>query len=187
MFNMFRKKTEPEAIERKPRGVLPTYATNEIVVLSKASPAIRDTYEIRLALFMAVSRGLRFILAVRPQAVVDPTIKSLLQEHGGKIEEAQLEDFSVYLGHASSNGEMDGWVLGNTAALSTLKDSVQSPWLKARLNVGYAFSGAELDDLNAALGKESITSLNVDGENVGRALLALIAAARNDGGSVFIQ
>ena len=187
MFNMFRKKAEPQPIQRKPRGVLPTYATNEVVVLSKASPTIRNTYEIRLALYMAVSRGLRFILAVRPQAVVDPSITSLLQEHGGKIEEAQRDDFSVYFGHASPSGDGDGWVLGDAAALSTLRDAIQSPWLKSRLNVGHEFSGAELVDLKAALDNESISSPNVDDENVGRALLALIAAARNDGGSVFIQ
>ncbi|WP_157499641.1 hypothetical protein [Lysobacter sp. Root983] len=187
MFSVFRKTSESKAVDRTPRGVLPTFMTDELVVLSKASPTIRNTYEIRLALYMAVSRGLRFILAVRPHAAVDPTIVSLLHEHAAKIEVVQLEDFCVYFGHDSPSGEKDGWVLGDATAFSALKSTIQSAWLLERLNVGHEFSGAELGDLVVALRNECISALNVDGENVGQALMQLVAAAHKEGGSVFIQ
>ena len=187
MFNMFRKKSESKPPRRTPRAVLPTFVTSELIVLSKASPSIRNTYEIRLALYMAVSRGLRFILAVRPDAVVDPTVISLLQENGAKIEEAQLEDFCVYFGHVSSSEEKDGWVLGDAAALLALRDSIQSRWLRDRLVPGYEFSGSELSNLADALSKENISALNIDGEDFSEALIHLAAAASKDGGCVFIQ
>lgn len=184
---MLRKKNKGVAPQRKLRGVLPTFVSDEAVVLSKASPSIRNTYEIRLALYMAVSRKLRFILALRPKAVIDPKVTLLLQEHGAQIQEAQLDDFCVYFGHASPSGDENGWVLGDAAALEQLKESVQSVWLRERLAPGHVFSCEELDILCSTLGQERVSALNVNGENVGQALLQLATAARREGGSVFVQ
>src|SRR6266850_1806971 len=100
MFGLFKRRNKPSP-ERKPRGVLPTYVTNDSVVLSKAAPLIRNAYEIRLALYMAKSRNLRFILAVRPQAQVEASLVALIKEHGGSVDESQLDDYSVYVGSAS--------------------------------------------------------------------------------------
>jgi hypothetical protein len=187
MFDILRRKSKDVAPERKLRGVLPTFVSDELVVLSKASPTIRNTYEIRLALYMAVSRKLRFILAVKPQTVVDPVVTSLLKEHGAQLQEAQLEDFCVYFGHASPNGDESGWVLGDAAALHQLQNSVRSAWLRERLVPGHVFPCEELDILCSDLGKEHISVLNIDGENVGQALLQLATAARRESGSVFIE
>src|SRR5438093_8973884 len=99
MSGLFKSKTPEKNTEPRPRGVLPTYVTHDAVVLCKASPTIRNAYEIRLALFMASTRKCRFILAVRPGAVVEPALRAHLEAHGGSIQEREFEDYSVYVGH----------------------------------------------------------------------------------------
>ena len=59
MFNPFRKQLPPPESGRTLRAVLPTYVTDK-VVLSKAAPSIRNTYEIRLALLMAPEISVSF-------------------------------------------------------------------------------------------------------------------------------
>ena len=170
-----------------PRAIQPTFVNDEMVVLGKASPVIRNTYEIRLALYMAVSRGLRFILGVPPGAQLDPQLSRLIGERGGVVEEVRMNDFSVYFGHESPSGEGDGWVLGDAAAWKSLKAAVRSEWLQQRLVPGYTFVDRELSPFAEALLAESISATNVDGEDVREALLLLAATARNDGGCVFIS
>jgi hypothetical protein len=173
--------------ERLPRGILPTYVTDKLVVLSKAAPTLRNTYEIRLALYMAKSKGLRFVLAVRPGAEIEPSVLSLLEAHGGKVEEVALADYSVYFGHAHPNGEEDGWVFGDNAAMDMLSECIENQWLREHLRVGANFAGADLDRLEQSLLSETMSAANVDGENVRDALLSLVQSAKQEGGIVFVQ
>ena len=148
---------------------------------------IRNTYELRLALYMAKSKGLRFVLAVKPETQVDPAFIALLREHGGEIQETRVTDCSVYFGRTGENDKEEGWVLGDLAALESLRQSVQSAWLKERLHVGAIFGGTDLEQFESALRKEPITAANIDEENVKEALLRLVAAARQEGGVLFVQ
>jgi hypothetical protein len=173
--------------ERLPRGILPTYVTDKLVVLSKAAPMLRNTYEIRLALYMAESKGLRFVLAVRPAAEIESSVLSLLETHGGKVEEVALADYSVYFGYAHPNGEEDGWVFGDNAAMDMLRESIENQWLREHLRVGANFDGADLDRLEQSLLSETMSAANVDGENVRDALLSLVRSAKQEGGIVFVQ
>lgn len=144
MFNFFKKPLPPSPLESQPtpRAVLPTYVTDKVVVLSKAGPSIRNTYEIRLALFMAKSRNLRFILAVRPCTLVETSVRDLLAEHDGLIEETQMGDFCVSVGWGYEEGENEGWVLGDAAALAALVGEVRSGRLREFLIPGGARSGS---------------------------------------------
>ncbi len=184
---MFDSGKTGSAQKEQARAVLPSYVTDKLVVLSKASLRVRDTYEIRLALFMAASKGLQFVLAVRSGAIVDHSVLELLAEHGGTVQEADLPEFSVYLGRAKLDGSEDGWVLGDSSALKSLTCEVKSEGLRARLAVGAVWAHEELDELAAKLTAEHIALDNIDGENVVAALLALVHAARSDGGHLFIQ
>jgi hypothetical protein len=188
MFDfLFKRKAAPAVAERRLRAVQPTYVTKDIVVLSKVAPIVRNTYEIRLALYMAKSKGMRFVLAVRPQAQVDESVLALLKEHGGKVEEATLDDYSVYFGRSRLNGDEDGWVLGDAAAMSSFVQALRSEWLRERLQVGATFSGADLAEFEAGLRRESIAQQNIDSESIQDALLSLITDAKQDGGTVFVQ
>ena len=186
MFSFFKRPKE-KFPERVPRGVLPTYVTDNLVVLSKAAPVLRNTYEIRLALYMATSKGLGFVLAVRPDTRIDASLAALLSEHGGKIEETPLADHSVYFGYASLTGEEEGWVLGSAATLSELVKHFDSEWLREYIHVGANFTDSRLDELEKALLSETVNASNIDGENVRDALLVLVRAAKKKGGTVFVQ
>ncbi|SDN24499.1 hypothetical protein SAMN05216517_10990 [Janthinobacterium sp. OK676] len=189
MFNFFKKPLPPSPLESqpKPRAVLPTYVTDKVVVLSKAGPSIRNTYEIRLALFMAKSRNLRFILAVRPCTLVETSVRDLLAEHDGLIEETQMGDFCVSVGWGYEEGENEGWVLGDAAALAALVGEVRSGRLREFLIPGGRVAGADLTEMAAELRQESLSATNIDKEPVQEALLSLIANASRNGGTLFIQ
>ncbi len=189
MFGILKKKTvpQPATVERTPRSILPTYVTDAMVVLSKAAPTIRNTYEIRLALFMAKSRELRFLLAIRPGARVEASVRKLLEEHGGTIEEAQLDDYCVYIGWGFEEGEQEGWALGDAATFNALTGAFESSNLKTLFRVGASISGPDLDAVTADLAKEQVSARNVDGENVREALLTLAADAKKEGGTLFVQ
>ena len=126
-------------------------------------------------------------LAVRPQTQVDPSVLSLLQQHGGKVQEANLEDYSVYIGHLKANGEEEGWVLGDAAALAALAQSIQSDWLRQRLRVGSVVAGRDVVEFERILSTETLAQHNIDGERVQEALLTLASAAKQDAGSIFVQ
>src|SRR5215831_372119 len=110
MFSSFKRKPLDRKTEPRPRGVQPTYVTGDSVILCKASPTVRNAYEIRLALYMAFTRKSRFILAVRPGTKVEPGLRAHLQKHGGSVQERELQDYSVFVGHIKATGdEGDGW------------------------------------------------------------------------------
>lgn len=178
----------PTQAPLKPRACRPTFVTNEKVILSKAAASVRDTREIRLVQAFAAAKKLRLVLAIRPSAQLQPSLATYLSQHGVEISEAQMEDYSVYIGHALANGqESDGWVLGNSGALAALKQSARSLWLRDRLRIGATFEGDTLLELENALLKENSRMQNIDGEIVRDALLSLIKSARGQGGALFIQ
>jgi len=187
MFGLFSKKQEPVPEQRAPRAVLPTYVSDELAVLAKASMTIRNTYEIKITQFMAVSKNLRFVLGVNPGAVVDPSVQALLQEHGGTIEEAVLKDYCVYVGKLKPNGDEEGWVLGDASAWKSFIASLRSEWLRDTLRVGCEIREQELALLSEALSGENCSATNIDDENVVESMLVLVASARREGGILFIQ
>jgi hypothetical protein len=178
---------EPMTKQQIPRGILPTHVTEELVVLSKVAPYLRNTYEIKLAVYMAKSKRLQFILAVPLETKIEPSISSLILKYDGKIEKVKLDDYSVYFGHAKADGNENGWVLGNASALTSLTKSFHSTWLQDHLKVGATFSKKELNNLEKELFQEKIIAVNVDEENVRDALLVLIQDAKKDDGIIFIQ
>ena len=171
-----------------PRGILPTYVTDELLVLCKGSARIRNTYEIRLALYFALTRGRQFILVVPSGAEVDPALREHLARFGGAIEENGAEDYSVYVGHELAGGEEgDGWVLGNSSGWRAFRGSLSSPWLRENLVIGACFGGNDIERLRKEFAGEGTSETNVDGENIIEALRNLIESACTDGGVIFIQ
>jgi hypothetical protein len=171
----------------KPRGILPTHVTDQQVVLCKAAPAIRNAYEIRLALFMAVQSGRTFVLAVQPGAQVDEALEHI-RKHGGDVVRAPILDHSIYVGTVGRGGEEgDGWVAGDGRLWATVLAGLRSPWLRARLVVGGLVAAGELAQFRDALAAETIRARNVDDEDIRQALLRLAGEALQVGGSVFVQ
>ncbi len=168
------------------RAVLPTYVTDKLVVLGKNCSIIRNTYEIRLALFMAKSKNLRFILAVPPKAEVENSLLTLLSENEAHIEEVNLQEFSVYFGCINSSGE-EGWVLGNGSDFTELTSSIKSNELRNSLYIGATFKSSQLMQLKLEIENEVISKANIDGENAKVALLGLICLANETNGTIFIQ
>ena len=188
MFGLFKTKAQQKESEPRSRGVQPTYVTDDSVVLCKASPTIRNAYEIRLALFMASTRKARFILVVRPGAKVEPGLRAHLEAHGGTVQEREFADYSVYVGHLKASGdEGDGWVLGDAGALSAFHNSLASSWCNQKFVVGSSLCGDDLAALERELNGRTVSQTNIDQENIRDALLALSRAVRADGGTLFIQ
>lgn len=187
-FSFLKRKPSPPQEPRKARACLPTHVSGQRLILSKAATSLRDSYEFRLIQQFAIAKGLRLVLALRPSAQLEPSLAAFLKKHGVEITEAQVDDYSVYFGHAKRGGEDgDGWVLGNSVALNSLKQATRSLWLRDRLRIGAAFDGDTLLELEKTLQKENTRVLNVDGENVRDAVLELIATAKREGGVVYIQ
>ncbi len=105
LFSFLKRKPSQPQEQRKPRKCLPTYVTKDRVILSKATTRLRDTYEIRLALSFAVSKGLKLMLAIRPASQIEPSLAAYLRQQGVEITEAQMDDYSVYFGHAKGDGQ----------------------------------------------------------------------------------
>ena len=188
MFNWLKQKQPAKPPERRPRGVLPTYVTDSVVVLCKSSAKIRNAYEIRLGLFFAVNGGKRFVLIVPIGAEVETALRSHIARHGGVVQEVVLTDYSVYIGHQLASGEEgDGWVLGDAAAHASLLRSLKSSWLKEKLVPGATLVSAELNECLSELQDEVIPFNNLDDENVKAALAGLLKAAITNGGCVFVQ
>jgi hypothetical protein len=172
----------------KPRGILPTYVTDQRVVLCKAAPTIRNTYEIRLALFMAVQSKRTFVLAVSPMAMVDQALEAHIRQHGGEVVRDTIREHSLYVGAIDGDGEEgDGWVAGDSQLWESVLAGLRSPWLRERLRVGGSVSTSELSEFRDALQAETIRASNVDDEDIHQALLRLAAEAMELGGSVFVQ
>jgi hypothetical protein len=172
----------------KPRAILPTYVTDEKVILCKAAPTIRNAYEIRLALFMAVQSGREFLLAVSPMAMVDRGLEAHIRQHGGRIVRESIKDHSIYVGAVDRAGsEADGWVAGDGQAWLSVVDALRSSWLRERLRVGGSVPTAELPQFLDLLRAETIRANNVDDEDIKEALLRLAAEAKHAEGALFVQ
>jgi hypothetical protein len=188
MFGLFKKQTEQVSPRRIPRGVLPTFVTDESVILCKKNTSVRNTYEIRLLLYMAEKNGKNFVLKVPPGAKVDDDLRVHLQQHVGFVQEMEIESYSIYIGHKDAKGEEgDGWVFGDSDAWLSFIDSLQSHWLKQHLVVGASFAGENCTIFEQELKEETVSQTNIDDGNVKEALLALLAATHEQGGEVYIQ
>lgn len=174
--------------ERKPRGVMPTYVTENSLVLCKSGTAVQDTYEVRLCLYFAVRDKRQFVLGVSSNAQVDLRLRSKIEENGGVVREMNVTDYSVFIGHKSDEGkELDGWVLGDRQAWESFLASFSSAWLRERLRVGASFQGSDVAQLEGEIRRIATSQKNVDDENLRDALLLLVAAAKAGGGALYVQ
>jgi hypothetical protein len=178
----------PGSAPPKARAVQPTYVTADSFVLSKSCASVRNTYEVRLALYFAVQGGKRFVLEVPAGAEIDAGLCVKISENNGLVRETSIADYSVYLGHEKENGEEgDGWVLGDKDAWLAFRASLPTAWLQERLVVGALFSRADLSTLQTELAALPLTQTNIDGENVKAALLQLLSSAATQGGQIYVQ
>ena len=172
----------------QPRGILPTYVTQDHLLLAKASPTVRNTYEIRLAIYFAMQRDSAFTLMVPPHAELDANLEAYLAERGGEILREEVEEFSVTFGAEDADGEeLDTWVLGDQSRWWQFLCSLKSSWLKQRLCLGIEIAGNDLDTLAAQIGEEDIEGTNADGEPLKPAILTLVATAQASNGRVVLQ
>lgn len=196
MFGLFKRQRlprpdaladRPVAAESRARGVLPTLVTGQDLVLCKAGPTVRNTYEIRLALFMAKSDSKRFVLMVKPEAVVEQSLVELLAAQGAELRRSEIAGHSVYVGCLFRDGSEQGWVLGDDQALATFRAALKSGWLREKFTLGALIPLRELLQFGNEMWEESPDQQNVDGESVKEAVLALMADAIRHEGSLFIQ
>jgi hypothetical protein len=171
----------------RPRGVLPSYTTDELVVLSKASPRVRVTYELKLTQYMAASNGLNFVLAVPPGAVVAREVMTRLEEHGGRLHREAMPHYSVYIGHAKLDGSEDGWVLGDQDTLKAVVQALRIGRLSQRFALGAVWAHEELQEFASDWSAERFEIQNIDGEDVRHAVDSLVRQASREGGTVFIE
>jgi hypothetical protein len=140
-----------------PRGVQPTYVTDTTFVLCKKSPAIKNTYEIRLVLYFAVKGKKNFELRVPANASVDDQLSALITQQGGKILKQDCSDFTVSVTHFDKDGkERDSWVVGDKQAWGSFIQALHSPWLKSELKPNASFSQQSLLRLEQELSKERL-------------------------------
>jgi hypothetical protein len=172
----------------KARAVQPSYVTGDSFVLSKSCTSVRNTYEVRLALYFAVQGSRRFVLEVPHGAEVDAGLRVKISENNGLVRETVIANYSVYIGHEKENGEEgDGWVLGDKDAWLEFRASLSTSWLQQRLVVGALFSRSDLPTLQTELAALSVTQTNIDGENTKAALLQLLSSAVAQGGQIYVQ
>ncbi len=149
---------------------------------------IRDAYEIRLALFMAVENKRTFVLAVSPMTMVDQVLEAHIRQHGGELMRDTIREYSVYVGTIDGDGEEgDGWVAGDSQLWESVLAGLRSSWLRDRLRVGGTVSTSELPEFHDVLQAETIRACNVDDEDIHQALLRLAVEGMKCGGSVFVQ
>jgi hypothetical protein len=172
----------------KARAVQPSYVAGDAFVLAKSCASVRNTYEVRLALYFAVQGGRRFVLEVPHGAEVDAGLRLKISENNGTVREAVIANYSVYIGHEKENGEEgDGWVLGDKDAWLAFRASLSTSWLQQRLAVGALFSRSDFPMLQTELAALSVTQTNIDGENIKAALLQLLSSAVAQGGQIYVQ
>jgi hypothetical protein len=70
--------SESEPIQR---GILPDVRTDDQVVLFKAPRYLRLTYEIRLATYMATTRGLHLTISVPSHTTFSAELQAFIGEH----------------------------------------------------------------------------------------------------------
>jgi len=170
------------------RGALPTFITEREMILCKVAPRVLDTYEVRLCLFMAVERGLRFVLAVRPGATVDAPLEASIREAGGVVVANEGPDFAVSVSALDASGAaQETWVLGDDQALAALHEKVASEWLTRTFVPGAVLAGEDLTRLRDVVRRARFALKNVDDEDVRTALLDLMDAALLLRGAVCVQ
>jgi hypothetical protein len=176
------------APQQTPRGVQPSYVTNNSIVLCKSASSIANTYEIRLTIFFAVKDKKAFELRVPAGAAVDPDLVSLIKQQGGRISEQSCPEFTVSFTHFAQDGtEKDSWVLGDRAAWDTFRSSLKSAWLREELKPGASVSGQALRRLKQELSGEAIRQRNIDDENIQQALQRLVQECESQGGNIRVQ
>jgi hypothetical protein len=172
----------------KPRGVLPTYVTDHEVVLCKSAPIVRNTYEIRLALFMALDTERKFVLSVRPEAEVDHSLAAHITRFGGQVVRGKLSVYSIYFGAFDAIGEeLDGWVACDNEAWNPFVAGVRSDWLRQRLAPGIQVPTADLGAFQLAIQSENTAATNIDDEPLCDALVLLARQAAKVNGSILVQ
>ena len=170
------------------RGVLPTFVSDQKVMLCKAAPIVRNAYEIRLALFMAVQSGRSLVLAVNRNAQVEAELEGHIGKHGGSVCRTDIQSYSVYIGAIdSAREEMDGWVAGSNKAWDAILADLHSDWLRERLRVGAVTGSQELDQMQKILNQESFSGQNIDNEDLRLALIDLADQAWRADGCLFVQ
>jgi hypothetical protein len=172
----------------KPRGIILTCVTDDRVVLAKASPTVRNNYEIRLALYFALQRNSTFTLVVLPNAVVAADLETYLAKWGGEVRQEAVGDFTVSFGAEDANGEeLDAWVLGDLPRWQEFLLSLTSAWLLEHVRLGNEFVAHDLETLATEIDAAKIEGTNADGESLKSAILNLVAAARKGRGRVVLQ
>ena len=176
------------AQQQSPRGVLPSYVTNDAIVLCKSATSIENTYEIRLTIFFAVQGKKAFELRVPPGAVVAPDLAALIAQQAGRISQQDCSDFTVTFTHFDKNKkERDSWVLGDRSAWDSFRASLQSSWLRGELKPGASISGEPLLRFKQELSREAIRQRNIDNESIQLALQRLIQECETEGGYIRVQ
>jgi len=172
----------------KPRGVLPTLSGDSHLALCKVGPRVRNTYEVRLCLYFAVTRGREFLLVVSPTAKVDAGLKAHLAAHGGRVIREAASDHSIYVGAEDPvGGEIDGWVACAGSVWSEVLGQATSGWLRDNLVVGRECEGEDLRRLRAECLRSPLKGMNIDEEPLAEAMINLIDAAESAAGCVFVQ
>lgn len=174
--------------QQTPRGVQPSYVTDDSIVLCKSAPSIENTYEIRVTIFFAVKDKKIFDLRIPEGARVDPSLAGLIKQQGGRISHKSCSDFTVSFSHFSKSGEEgDSWVLGDRLAWDSFRLSLKSSWLRDELQPGVTLSGQSLHRLMQELSGEDIRQRNIDDENIQQALYRLAQECDAQGGYIRVQ
>jgi len=63
------------------RGILPDAVKDDVIVLLKACPQLRLTYELRLAAFMAQQTRRRLLVVIPADCVITSTLQAFAREY----------------------------------------------------------------------------------------------------------
>lgn len=67
---------------QRARGILPDALKDDSVILIKACPELRLTYELRLAAFMAQQSGRRLLVITTVDCTASSALQAFAREHG---------------------------------------------------------------------------------------------------------
>jgi hypothetical protein len=67
---------------QRARGILPDALKDDVVILIKACPELRLTYELRLATFMAQQSRRRLLVVTTVDCTASPALQTFAREHG---------------------------------------------------------------------------------------------------------
>ncbi|MFP8966517.1 hypothetical protein ACKC9G_08085 [Pokkaliibacter sp. CJK22405] len=169
------------------RGVI-TFNCDTHARLYKNAPMIRNTHEVRLAMYNAIKNQKFFVLQIPEGTKVEASITELMTAHGGEILFEAPEDYTVSISHFTDNQEeVDTWVLGTQSSWNQLKNSLKSDWLKSTLQLGSTFDEWSLQRLEKEISGESLDHRNMDQELVQKAIKRMINDCKRYGGYLLIQ